>query len=307
MNLYFAPLKGLTDAHFRSFYFKHFGGFDFAVAPFLLSSEDDAIKNPVDSPKQKPFLIPQLLGNRAENIIHFSHILKERGFTSYNLNLGCPAPVVIKKSKGAALLADPDFLWELLCELNEKSILPFSIKTRLGYRNQDELLPQLSRWKTMGKRDLIIHARSASQMYRGKTDWERFAACAETWEHPVIYNGDITSLQVYNSLIDKLGNRLSGVMIGRGIFGNPFIAEEIQKGIPLNDQIKAQRFLIFHRDISGEMSTRSKSFARLKGLWSYFAEFARLSQEELNRLKRLNNPEEFCLKAENHIIRTYQL
>jgi tRNA-dihydrouridine synthase B len=307
MDLYFAPLKGLTDAHFRSFYFKHFFGFDYAIAPFLISTGDGEIKSQRDKQEGVPELIPQLLGNRTDKIIRFTRILEDNHFSNFNLNLGCPAPVVIKKNKGAALLSEPDYLYNLLKELSEDSPLPFSIKTRLGYNNRQELLPQLKKWKNLEIRDLIIHARSARQVYKGETDWVRFKECAQLWEKPIIYNGDIRSPQDYQRLTDVMGESLKGVMLGRGIFSNPFIAEEIKKGTILDEKEKGERFLAFHRDISEEMNRRPKSFARLKGLWSYFSDFAHMSKEELETLKRYSDPERFCREAETYVIKGYGL
>ncbi|MDC7219325.1 MAG: tRNA-dihydrouridine synthase family protein [Spirochaetales bacterium] len=305
MKLLFAPLKGLTDAHFRSFYFKHFGGFDLAVAPFLLSSEDEALKAQREGTSLNVPLVPQLLGNSAEGLASFSRLLKDHGFSRFNLNLGCPAPVVIKKSKGAALLAEPDYLLSLLEDLCERSALPFSVKTRLGYNNIDELRPQLKKWRTLPIEELILHGRSARQVYKGEVHREEMIRCAQEWGKPIIYNGDVTTLKGYEEIVEEMGKLISGVMIGRGIFYNPFIAEEIRKGSSLPNEEKRERFIEFHRDIAGEMGTRPKSFARLKGLWSYFTHFARIPAEELAKLKRLDDPALFSKETEKWVIKTY--
>ncbi|MDC7222672.1 MAG: tRNA-dihydrouridine synthase family protein [Spirochaetales bacterium] len=301
MKLLFAPLKGLTDAHFRSFYFRHFSGFHAAVAPFLLSSEDEALKAQREGSQISVPLIPQLLGNRIDRLVSFSQLLKDHGFSEYNLNLGCPAPVVVKKSKGSALLTDPVYLQGLLEELCEMSALPFSIKTRLGYENTEQLRPQLKHWNKLPITELIIHGRSARQGYTGKVNWEETARCADEWGREIICNGDITDLEIYGELKETMSHRLGGIMIGRGIFYNPFIAEEIQRNAPLTGEEKRDRFLTFHRDISGEMGTRPKSFSRLKGLWTYFARFVSLPEGELEKMKRLDDPARFCEEAEKWI------
>jgi len=301
VKILFAPLKGLTDAHFRSFFLRHFSGFDGAVAPFLLSSEDEAIRAQREGSSGPVPLIPQLLGNNPEQLIHFSELLKGDGFTEFNLNLGCPAPVVVKKSKGSALLAEPDRLLELLGELSRRSALPFSLKTRLGYYGTKELRPQLRRWRALPLGELIIHGRSARQVYSGRVDREETALCAREWGRPIIFNGDIVSRESYESLLEQMGDDLSGIMIGRGIFHNPFLAEEIKGGADLEKEEKRERFLAFHREISSEMAGRPKSFARLKGLWTYFASFARIPPEEMERMKRLDDPARFCREAEERV------
>lgn len=306
MEIYFAPLKGLTDAHFRSFYFSHFSGFDYAVAPFLLSSEDDTVKAARGGSPAGPELIPQLLDNDAARLSRFAAYLKDQGFTRFNLNLGCPARVALKKSKGSALLAEPERLLSLLKALARESPLPFSVKTRLGYSRRDELLPQLERWKPFVTEDLIIHGRSALQGYDGRADWENVKRCARAWERPVIYNGDIRAPGDGEKLAEEMGPLVKGVMIGRGIFHNPFIGEEMRRG-SLDGRTKAERFLAFHEDLAEEMGSRPKSFARLKGLWTYFSRFAGLTPEELDDLKHMTDPREFRIRVGRIIQRNFQL
>ena len=301
MKLLFAPLKGLTDAHFRSFFFKHFSGFDGAVAPFLLSSEDEAIKAQREGGSIPIPLIPQLLGENSKRLVPFTRLLKAHGFDRFNLNVGCPAPVVVRKSKGAALLTEPDALLRLLEDLAEQSALPFSVKTRLGYREKSELRSQLPRWRSLPLTGLIIHGRTAEQGYRGTADWDEIARCAEAWGKPVIFNGDITTQGDYSLLKSRTGGHPEGLMIGRGIFYNPFIAEEIKKGCPLDSREKCDRFIAFHRDLAGEMGTRPKSFARLKGLWTYFSRFAGIPDTELEKLKRLDDPQLFRDETEKWV------
>ncbi|MBN2626739.1 MAG: tRNA-dihydrouridine synthase family protein [Spirochaetales bacterium] len=301
MKILFAPLKGLTDAHFRSFFFRHFHGFDGAVAPFLLSSEDEALRAQREGTAGPVPLIPQLLGNRTEQLISFAGLLRDEGFDRFNLNLGCPARVVIKKSKGSALLAEPERLSSLLTELSSQSPLPFSVKTRLGYYDTNELRPQLKNWKDLPITELIIHARSAVQGYTGPVNREETLLCAREWGRPIIYNGDICDREDYDRIIALLKENLSGVMIGRGIFHNPFLAEEIKKGTSLEWAEKRERFIDFHEDISGEMRTRPKSFARLKGLWTYFSSFARIPPGELERMKRIDDPDLFCREAKGWV------
>ena len=290
MKLLFAPLKGLTDAHFRSFFFSHFSGFDGAVAPFLLSSEDEAIKAQREGGSIPVPLIPQLMGQRSDRLIPFTRLLKEHGFEGFNLNLGCPAPVVIRKNKGSALLSEPQALLELLTELSAESALPFSVKTRIGYSGKDELRNQLPRWRSFPLTDLIIHGRTAEQFYSGSVDWSEIARCADVWGKPVIFNGDITTCADYETLTREMGDLMEGAMIGRGVFYNPFLAEEIRKGGSLPVKEKRDRFIEFHRDLADEMGTRPKSFARLKGLWTYFSRFAGIPAPELEKLKRLDDP-----------------
>lgn len=275
-TLFLAPLRGVTDYIFRDTLQHHFQGWDCAISPFITPQNnsdfaDKTLKDvlPINNPGLP--LIPQLLTNTPDQFLILSRRLVELGYQHLNWNLGCPAPQVAKKGKGSGMLPCPDKIISLLDAVLpelDKLDCQLSIKMRLGYHKQEEsfaLLPQLN---TFPLKEITIHTRLGSQIYRGETDVESFTRCLELSSHNLIYNGDITSLSDWHALQKKFP-QISRWMIGRGAIARPFLAEEI-KGIESRDL--SNRLRCFHTELltrySSAFSGDAHITGRMKLIWN---------------------------------------
>jgi tRNA-dihydrouridine synthase len=277
-KLFLAPLRGLTDAVFRSVFARHFNGIVEAVAPFITSTKGRRIKsshlrdiNPSDN-RSLP-IVPQILSNNADEFICLANTLIDMGYEEINWNLGCPYPMVAKKMRGSGLLPHPDKIDRLL-----DAIIPaiggrLSIKTRLGRWSADEmdrLVPVFNRYPLAR---LIVHPRTGVQMYDGHVNEDAFADCLAVIVHPVVYNGDINRLTTFQRLEAQFPT-VSGWMLGRGLLSDPFLAERIQSFSRSAIDRKA-RFTRFHDDLVDAYLQRFSGPAhvldRMKGFWRYFA------------------------------------
>ncbi|MBC2712686.1 MAG: tRNA-dihydrouridine synthase family protein [Desulfosarcina sp.] len=277
-HLILAPLRGFTDAVFRNAFQRHFQGIDEALAPFVTSIKGRRIKPshlrdlaPADN-RAMP-IVPQILSNNIDEFIRLANTLINLGYGEINWNLGCPYPMVAKKMRGSGLLPHPDIIDRML----EKTLHGFagslSIKTRLGRFSADEmdrLIPVFNRYPLAR---VIVHPRTGVQMYAGNVDLKAFESCLANISHPVIYNGDINDLAMFQSLESRLPV-VSGWMLGRGLIANPFLPEMIQSGTRLICHGKA-RFEQFHDDLVDEYSRLFSGpghvLDRMKGFWRYFA------------------------------------
>lgn len=278
--IYLAPLRGLTDAPFRTIFCRHFSGFDIAMAPFINPQRracyDDAMLSdvlPVNNPGIP--VIPQLLHNDGESFLVLARRLAELGYQEINWNLGCPVPMVAKKHRGSGLLPYPEEIFTLLDTVLPKLPeygLKLSIKTRLGYFRRDELLALLPRLAPLPLTEIIIHARLGKQLYKGHTDPEGFALCCQASRHRLVYNGDITSATVFAGLADRFPT-ISRWMIGRGALANPFLAEEIKNFPAQTPERRLERLRLFHHELlhtyQQRLSGPSHQLGRLKQLWNY--------------------------------------
>jgi len=277
-RLLLAPLKGLTDAVFRKTYAEHFSGFDGLVAPFVAAVPADRltehhVRDLFPRAHGGIPVVPQILGNAAEDFIFLARHLYDRGYPEVNWNLGCPFRPVAKKKRGAGLLPFPEQVDEFLDKTLR--VLPgrLSIKMRLGRNRPHEilrLLPILDRYPI---EQITIHPRTGTQMYAGLPDLEAFQACLEQSRHQVVYNGDIFDLVGFQAL----AARFPGVhtwMIGRGALSNPFLPAIIKAG---RDQIpdKVEAFQAFYEDLFARYRERlcgpGHLLDRMKGFWTYFA------------------------------------
>jgi tRNA-dihydrouridine synthase len=277
-KLILAPLKGFTDAVFRKAFAAHFTGFDAAVAPFITAAAPGRVTDkllrdllPAENAGGLP-IVPQILGNDPEGFIDLARRLAELGYAEVNWNLGCPFRPVTKKRRGAGLLPFPAAVDEFLDRVLPALPLRLSIKLRLGRSRADEILhlmPVLNRYPLA---ELVIHPRTARQMYSGPPDLEAFAACLAASRHPVVYNGDITDPAGFRALSARFPSA-SGWMIGRGALADPFLPEAIKRG-QIASRGSLEAFKAFYDELFGRYGERlcgpRHLLDRMKGFWTYF-------------------------------------
>ena len=276
-TLYLAPLKGLTDAIFRETFTRHFKGMDLAIAPFISPQKtsnypDNMLQDVL--PEKNPNLpvIPQILQTDAESFIVLANRLAELGYQEVNWNLGCPAPMVAKKKRGCGLLPYPETILDLLNQILPRINVKLSIKTRLGYREDGELIHLLPQLDQLPLTEIIIHPRLGSQLYRGLADPESFSRCMEVTRHRLVYNGDIVDSTTYSRLALRFPE-VKRWMIGRGLLCNPFLAEEIRSLSNSAEEDRNKRLLAFHEELFHRYEERLDGpghlLGRMKPIWIY--------------------------------------
>jgi tRNA-dihydrouridine synthase B len=277
-HFYLAPMRGLTDVTYRNTWSRHFNGFDGAVAPFISTVQGNRIPPKVLSgllPGQNTGLpvIPQIIGNRAADFIRLAGCLFDLGYKTVNWNLGCPWPMVAKKARGSGLLPYPDRIRDFLEQVLPAIPGQLSIKTRLGRfhaREMLELIPVLNRFALA---EVIVHPRTGIQMYEGTVDLNGFETCLAQLVHPVVYNGDITTVDGFKALTHRFPS-VSRWMIGRGALADPFLPAALKTG-SAPDGCKTEKICRFHDELVAEyrriFSGPSHLLQRMKGLWKYLA------------------------------------
>ncbi len=292
--LYLAPIKGVTDALFRNIFHHHFDGIDAAVAPFIPPQtktffNDKTLADILPQNNIRKPVIPQLLHTSPKDFLILATRLEDLGFTHINWNLGCPAPMITKKKRGSGLLPYPDKIISLLEMVIPRLKVQLSIKTRLGYAKKEELLHLLPSLNNFPLKEIIIHARLGTQLYRGETDPEGFAACQQISHHTLVYNGDIYDRNTFESLAARFPE-INRWMLGRVILMNPFLAEEI-KGLPEESLTKRmERLYSFHDDLYEQYQEKlwgpGHLLGRLKQLWMYLIYSFPEREKRLKKIKK---------------------
>ena len=246
-----APLHGVTNRVFRKAYFRHFAGFDEAMAPFIASVKPEKLpdRHFKDlSPKEDIGirLVPQVLGNEAAGFVATAGILADLGYDEVNWNLGCPFPVVANKRRGSGLLPFPDLVAKFLDEACAGSALPISVKLRLGRNDPREILALMPILNGHPVKRIIIHPRLGIQMYRGEVDLEGFAAAAALSSHEVVYNGDIKDARTFETLRSRFP-AVREWMIGRWAISDPFLVGRLKAEPRVRDRLGALR--AFHDEL----------------------------------------------------------
>lgn len=178
IKIYLAPLQGFTDYSFRAAFSSLFGAPDAAYSPFIDTHDPDKriFRDVLPEKITGYHLIPQLLGNDAKEMLTALNELILMGYKEVNLNLGCPYKMVTKKGMGAGLLPHPERIDRILSELFANTACRISVKMRLGLTNNEDwkaIVPVLNRYPL---NEVIIHARTAAQMYKGDTNVDVFTS-----------------------------------------------------------------------------------------------------------------------------------
>ena len=247
-QLYMAPVRGITDIIYRNVFQEHFGGIDRAITPFITTVKGNQIKKSqraefIPTDNRIP-IIPQIIGKNAGNFITLAKTLYELGNKDVNWNLGCPHPTMTKKKCGSGLIAQADLIDRFLDTVCNEIPNRLSIKVRLGLQDKSELKALIPLFNKYPITELTIHPRTGVQMYKGEVDLNMFELYMKQLEVPVIYNGDIYTLDDFN----KLNARFPTVnkwMLGRGLFSNPLLAQEIKSNSLMPVEEKYQRVMDF--------------------------------------------------------------
>ena len=225
MRYYFAPMEGLTDSIYRRAHHTYFSGVDRYYMPFLsptihrtLTHREDRELPMADSVDFQA--VPQVLTKVSEDFLWAARVCRDRGYDEVNLNVGCPSGTVVSKGKGSGMLRDSEHLARFLEEIFRDSVLPVSVKTRLGMEDPEEFLKILEIYNRYPIKELTIHPRVRKQFYNGTVDMEMFRYAVQNSRNPLCYNGDITSMAQISAIAEEFPS-VGSVMIGRGLVADP--------------------------------------------------------------------------------------
>lgn len=293
MNLWLAPLDGITNYLFRNTLCRHFGGIDFFMTPFMPVQERTKLnvtnwrdiwpKNNVLRPTT-----PQLMGNVPAHFVDTMQLLHETyGYTSFNWNLGCPVAQVVRRRRGCGLMPDTDRVEEVVAAATQTPF-QFSVKMRLGLHSPEEGLRILERLEKYPLEYIVIHPRLGEQMYDGVPDWDTLDEFCQHTRHRLIYSGDINSPADHERLRQRYPD-IQDWMLGRGILADPFLAEEI-RGMDTGD--RKGRFLKYYQHFAAEllpMRHERGTLHNFKELWRYWRHLAGINDEQLKQLLRIDD------------------
>ena len=215
---------------------------------------------------------PQFIGKDPESLRSCLLRIREAGYDTADLNCGCPYPMVRNKGRGSGLLRTPAVLEKMIavgCETMGEG--KFSVKTRLGFDRNDELLALMPMLNSYPLRFLTVHARNARQMYGGECDWGSFKKVASVAKMPIVANGDLPLQphmapceQTSESEVPHRDTKTQSVMIGRAFIRQLGMRDDI--GELLSKYIDAS---------SAELCGPSPVLGRMKELIAYWKDLPR--------------------------------
>ena len=297
MDLYFAPMEGITGYLFRSAHRRWFGGVDRYFMPFFTPSQEHAFtrrafQDLLPEHNQGLNAVPQLLTRRAEDFLWAAGELKAMGYGEVNLNLGCPSGTVVAKGKGSGLLKDLAALDGFLEEVFAHIEMKVSVKTRLGLERPEEFPAILEVFNRYPIAELTIHPRVQRDLYKNRVHLAAFEAALPQCVAPVCYNGDLVTAAEVHDLAGRFP-QVGAVMLGRGLVGDPALARKVRGGpAAAREELRG-----FHDEVyegySAAFGSRRNATLRMKELWFYLIHLFADGDKLYKRLKKARDPAEF--------------
>ncbi len=225
--LIMAPMAGITGLPFRllvRFYGAGLAFSEMVSAEGLVRGSSRSFQYLRSDRDDFPLGV-QLFGAKPEVMAEAAAIVAARGAALVDINMGCPVRKVTRTGAGAALLTDPPLAGRIIAAVRKVLKLPLTVKIRSGWDRGRINAPEIGRVaQESGADALTIHARTASDGYRGRADWAVIGRVKREIKIPVIGNGDIVSGADAVRMLAETG--CDGVMIARGALGNPWIFRE---------------------------------------------------------------------------------
>ena len=229
--LLLAPMEDVSDPPFRALCKEQ--GADVVYTEFI--SSEGLIRNAAKSTKkldiytkERPVGI-QIFGSNLESMLGAVDIVERTNPDIIDINYGCPVKKVVCKGAGAGILKDIPLMVSLTKEIVERTNLPVTVKTRLGWDEKTiKIVEVAERLQDVGIKAISIHGRTRAQMYKGFADWTKIAEIKNNprMHIPVFGNGDVNTPEKAKEMRDEYG--LDGAMIGRASIGNPWFFDQVK-------------------------------------------------------------------------------
>ncbi len=304
-----APMAGVSNAAYRAIA-REFGA-GLSVAE-MVSDKGLIFNNAktkallINFPNEHPYA-QQIFGSDLESLKEAALFVdKYTDADIIDLNMGCPVPKVAQRAQaGAALLKDPQKIYEIVKAIKEVVKKPLTVKIRSGWDESSINAVEVAKLIEKAGADAItIHARTRSQLYRGKADLEIIKQIKAAVKIPVIGNGDVVSGITAKKMLDYTG--CDAVMIGRKALGNPWIFKEINEYLKTGKTIKEPSFeerrlvVLKHYQYLESLKNEHLAVLEMRGQFMYYLKGLKNTKEIKTAINQMTTKEEFIQIVNNY-------
>lgn len=284
-------MEAVTTPPFRKICKRY--GADVLISEFISS---DALSRSIDSSLKKMYfedaerpLGIQIFGNNEQSLCSAARIAASVNPDFIDINWGCPVKKIAGKGCGSGILNDIPKMLKLTEAVVKSVDVPVSVKTRLGYGDEDKPIIEVAeRLQDVGVQLISIHGRTRAQMYKGIADWTLIGEVKNNprMHIPIFGNGDIDSADKLLEYKNKYG--VDGILIGRAAMGNPFIFQQCKQALNGETQRKIsvkERAAVCREHLEGLKVWRTERYALLEMRKFYSGYFRELKNFKPYRVK----------------------
>ena len=304
-NLILAPMAGITDLPFRSICKQYGPGL---VCTEMVSSKaifygDEKTKLLLNTQGEKRPISMQIFGSDVETMGFAAKEISKIA-DIIDINMGCPAPKVVKNGDGSKLLLDLDKAKEIIEAVVKNSSVPVTVKFRKGWSSEHIVACELAKIaENAGASAITIHGRTRSEFYSGTADLEIIKQVKESVNIPVIGNGDIVDEESALKMFEYTG--VDGIMIGRGAMGNPWLFKNIKHYLETGEKLESlnskEKLQIMIRHINLAVEEKGENIA-IKEMRKHLACYIK-SIKDASRIREKINK----IENKDELIQTLEL
>ena len=305
-NLILAPMAGVTNLPFRIICKDYGAGMvctEMASAKAMFHN-DQKTKRLFNTEGEKRPISFQVFGSELESIAYAVKYMSDFA-DIIDINMGCPAPKVVKNGDGSKLLLDLEKAKQIIETAVQNSKVPVTVKFRKGWDKENIVAVEIAQIaEQAGASAVTIHGRTKSEFYTGKADWDIIKKVKQSVHIPVIGNGDVTDEESALAMFKQTG--VDGIMIGRGSFGNPWIFKNIkhylQTGEILPQPTNQERLQIMEKHIQLAVEEKGEDVAikELRKHISWYTKNLKNSSEFRNSINKIEKKDELISTIEEY-------
>ena len=305
-NLILAPMAGVTNLPFRIVCKDYGAGMvctEMASAKAMFHN-DQKTKRLFNTEGEKRPISFQIFGSELESMAYAVKYMSDFA-DIIDINMGCPAPKVVKNGDGSKLLLDLKKAQEIIETAVKNSKVPVTVKFRKGWDKENIVAVNIAQIaEQAGASAVTIHGRTRSEFYTGKADWDIIKKVKQSVNIPVIGNGDIIDEESALQMFEQTG--VDGIMIGRGSFGNPWIFRNIKHYLETGEKLpqptnnEKLEVMEKHIELAVKETGEDVAIKELRKHIAWYTKNLKNSSEFRNSINKVEKKEELISKLEEY-------